>query len=193
MRATLVKGFGHGRFRWVAGGLVHPGAGPTGRAAAHRRDRHPDDRCRALLGFAVALAVFLGFVANLTPAARLSWRLGLGAVATTALTGAVATALLGQPVPAACFAALACLVAAPGNIWHNNLLGAIPTVVAVYTTLLIDADPRENLGGLLIGGAVAVGAGWPGVPDPGTWPGCRSGSRGGMRRRWRSPSAWSCT
>ena len=38
---------------------------------------------------------------------------------TTALTGAVATALLGQPVSAACFAALACLVAAPGNIWHN--------------------------------------------------------------------------
>ena len=110
-----------------------------------------------LLGFAVALAVFLGFVANLTPAARLSWRLGLGAVATTALTGAVATALLGQPVPAACFAALACLVAAPGNIWHNNLLGAIPTVAAVYTTLLIDADPLETLGGLLIGGAVAVG------------------------------------
>ncbi len=109
-----------------------------------------------LLGFAVALAVFLGFVANMTPAARLSWRLGLGAVATTALTGAVATALLGQPVPAACFAALACLVAAPGNIWHNNLLGAIPTVAAVYTTLLIDADPLETLGGLLIGGAVAV-------------------------------------
>ena len=109
-----------------------------------------------LLGFAVALGVFLGFVANLAPAARLPWRLGLGAVATTALTGAVATALLGQPVPAACFAALACLVAAPGNIWHNNLLAAIPTVAAVYTTLLIDADPLETLGGLLAGGAVAV-------------------------------------
>ena len=38
-----------------------------------------------LLGFAVALAVFLGFVANLTPAARLPWRLGLGAVALVAL------------------------------------------------------------------------------------------------------------
>lgn len=109
-----------------------------------------------VVGFATALGVFLGFVANLTPAARLPWRLGLAAVATTALTGAVATALLGQPVPAACFAALACLVAAPGNIWHNNLLGAIPTVAAVYTTLLIDAEPVETLGGLLLGGAAAV-------------------------------------
>ena len=131
----------------------------------------------ALFGFAVALAVFLGFVANLTPAARLPWRLGLAAVATTALTGAVATALLGQPVPAACFAALACLVAAPGNIWHNSLLAAIPTVAAVYTTLLIDADPLETLGGLLVGGAAAValmarrsGAGdLAGVPERMAW------------------------
>jgi hypothetical protein len=123
------------------------------------------------------LAVFLGFVANLAPTARLPWRLGLGAVATTALTGAVATALLGQPVPAACFAALACLVAAPGNIWHNNLLGAIPTVAAVYTTLLIDAEPLETLGGLLIGGAVAVAlmarrpgsGGLAGVPERIAW------------------------
>jgi hypothetical protein len=110
-----------------------------------------------VVGFATALAVFIGFVANLTPATRLPWRLGLAAVLTTALTGAVATALLGQPVPAACFAALACLVAAPGNIWHNNLLGAIPTVAAVYTTLLIDAEPVETLAGLLVGGAAAVG------------------------------------
>lgn len=111
----------------------------------------------AAFGFAPALAVFLGFVVNLTPATHLPWRLGLAAVSTTALTGAVATALLGEPVPAACFAALACLVAAPGNIWHNNLLAAIPTVAAVYTTLLIDADPGETLGGLLVGGAVAIG------------------------------------
>ena len=116
----------------------------------------PTLAANAIFGFATALAVFLGFVANLTPAARLPWRLGLAAVTTTALAGAVATALLGQPVPAACFAALACLVAAPGNIWHNNLLGAIPTVAAVYTTLLIDADPLETLGGLLVGGAAAV-------------------------------------
>ena len=111
----------------------------------------------AAFGFAPALAVFLGFVANLTPATHLPWRPGLAAVTATALTGAVATALLGDPVPAACFAALACLVAAPGNIWHNNLLGAIPTVAAVYATLLIDADPMETLGGLLVGGAVAIG------------------------------------
>ena len=111
----------------------------------------------AVFGFATSLAVFLGFVANLTPATHLPWRLGLAAVTTTALTGAVATALLGDPVPAACFTALACLVAAPGNIWHNNLLAAIPTVAAVYTTLLIDADPLQTLGGLLVGGAVAVG------------------------------------
>ncbi len=131
----------------------------------------------ALFGFASALGVFMGFVANLTPASALPWRLGMAAVIATALTGAVATALLGQPVPAAAFVALACLIAAPGNIWHNNLLAAIPTVAAVYTTLLIDADPVQSLGGLLVGGTAAVAlmsrstnpGGLKGVPEAVAW------------------------
>ncbi len=130
-----------------------------------------------LFGFASALGVFLGFVANLTPATALPWRLGMAAVSATALTGAVATALLGQPVPAAAFVTLACLIAAPGNIWHNNLLAAIPTVAAVYTTLLIEADPVQTLGGLLVGGMAAVAlmsrrsspAELSGVPEAMAW------------------------
>lgn len=120
-----------------------------------------------LIGPSAALGAFLGFVAGMTPATHLPWRLGMAAVTTTALTATVASALLGEPIPAACFAALACLIAAPGNIWHNNLLAGVPTMAAVYTTLLIDADPLQTLAGMLLGGAAAVAL-MANRPGPGT-------------------------
>lgn len=104
-----------------------------------------------------ALAIGLGILASLRPAVGLRPLHSAALVVPTAMAGAVAVALRGQPLAAACFVALCCLLVAPAGIMQEGLLGMLPTVVAVLVLVPGEFQPGRTAIWLLFGGALVVG------------------------------------
>lgn len=104
-----------------------------------------------------ALAIGLGIMASLRPAVGLRPLHAIALVVPTALAGAVAVALRGQPLAAACFVALCCLLVAPAGTLQEGLLGMVPTVVAVLVLVPGEFQPGRTAIWLLFGGALVVG------------------------------------
>jgi hypothetical protein len=104
-----------------------------------------------------ALAIGLGILASLRPAVGLRSLHSLALVVPTAMAGAVAVALRGQPLAAAFFVALCCLLVAPAGILQDGLLGMVPTVVAVLVLVPGDFQPGRTAIWMLFGGALVVG------------------------------------
>lgn len=107
-------------------------------------------------GVTAAMAVGLGYVAAFAPATMVPSRFAVGLVIAAAMTGVVAASVNGQPLPAACFVAVACLLVAPANMVSNGLLGGLPTVAAVLAANPLTADPVQVGGWMLVGGLVVV-------------------------------------
>ena len=104
-----------------------------------------------------ALAIGLGIMASLRPALGLRTLHSAGLVVPMALAGAVAVALRGQPLAAACFVALCCLLIAPAGTLQDGLLGMVPTVVAVLVLVPGDFQPGRTAIWMVLGGALVVG------------------------------------
>ena len=104
-----------------------------------------------------ALAIGLGIMASLRPAIGLRPLYSAGLVVPTAMAGAVAVALRGQPLAAACFVALCCLLVAPAAALQDGLLGLVPTVVAVLVLVPGEFQPGRTAIWMLLGGALVVG------------------------------------
>ena len=104
-----------------------------------------------------ALAIGLGIMASLRPAIGLRPLYSAGLVVPTAMAGAVAVALRGQPLAAACFVALCCLLVAPAGTLQDGLLGMVPTVVAVLVLVPGEFQPGRTAIWMLLGGALVVG------------------------------------
>jgi hypothetical protein len=103
-----------------------------------------------------ALSVAMGYTACLYAGLKVPLRAALALVVPAALAGAVAVAVSGQALPAAAFAALACLMAAPANMLANRVIAGIPTVAAIFVALPITLAPGEVAGWMLAGGVYSV-------------------------------------
>jgi hypothetical protein len=121
-------------------------------------------------GPAAALAVTLGFSGALIPAFMLRGRWAATMCVPLAMAGAVGVAVNGQPFPAACFAALCCLLVAPANTIANGLLAGLPTVVAVAVATPTTIDPVLLFGWMLVSGLLVVLIAQA-LPRPGPSPG----------------------
>lgn len=110
----------------------------------------------ALSGLSATVGMAMGYLATLPAALAVPWRFAAGLALPGAMTGAVAVALQGQALPAACFVALACLLVAPANLVRNGLLAGIPTIAAVLTALTMPMEPAAVAGWMLLGSAVAL-------------------------------------
>lgn len=104
-----------------------------------------------------ALALGMGILASVRPAISLRPLQSLALVVPTAMAGAVAVALRGQPLAAAFFVALCCLLVAPAGVLQDGLLGMVPTVVAVIVLVPGDFQPSRTAIWMLFGGVLAVG------------------------------------
>ncbi len=103
-----------------------------------------------------ALALGMGAMASLRPAISLRPLHSFALAAPTAMAGAVAVALRGQPLAAAFFVALCCLLVAPAGMLQDGLLAMVPTVVAVLVLVPGDFQPGRTAIWMLIGGALVV-------------------------------------
>ncbi|MGC3992938.1 MAG: FUSC family protein [Propionicimonas sp.] len=110
-----------------------------------------------LAGVPATLAIALGYIACSGPALRLRPRHALALAVPVAMTGAVAVALRGQPVAAACFVALCCLLVAPASMVADTLMAGLPSVAAVLVAVPGDLQPGPVALWLLVGGAAVVG------------------------------------
>ena len=104
-----------------------------------------------------ALALGMGALASLRPAITLKPLHSFALAVPTAMAGAVAVALRGQPLVAAFFVVLCCLLVAPAGTLHDGLLATVPTVVAVLVLVPGDFQPGRTAIWMLIGGALVVG------------------------------------
>lgn len=109
-----------------------------------------------IAGVPAALALGLGFLTSLRPALSLRPLHALALVIPAAMAGTVAVALRGQPLVAACFVALCCLLVAPAVMLGDALLSAVPTSVAVLVLVPGDFQPARTGVWLLLGGALMV-------------------------------------
>jgi hypothetical protein len=120
------------------------------------------------VGVPGAVALGMGFLAGTRPATTLSPRDAALLAVPTALTGAVAVGLQGQPFVAACFVALICLMVAPAEIRKQGLLSGVPTVAAVLVSLPGDFHPATTAGWMMVGSLLLIGiavvAKFPRVP-----------------------------
>jgi uncharacterized membrane protein YiaA len=103
-----------------------------------------------------ALALGMGVLATLRPALSLRPIQSFALAVPTAMAGAVAVALRGQPLVAAFFVVLCCLLVAPAGILQDGLLAMVPTVVAVLVLVPGDFQPGRTAIWMLFGGALAV-------------------------------------
>lgn len=108
-------------------------------------------------GTSAALAIGLGLLASLRPAVSLSPLPALALAVPAAMAGVVAIALRGQPLAAACFVALCCLLVAPAGMLQDGLLAGVPMAAAVLVLVPGDLDPGRTGIWMLIGGALVVG------------------------------------
>lgn len=110
-------------------------------------------------GLAASLATVMGYVACARPAFTLRPRHTLALAVPAAMTGAVAVALRGQPVAAACFVALCCLLVAPANMLADALLAGVPGTAAVLVSVPGHYDPGQVVLWMLLGGTVMAALG----------------------------------
>ena len=103
-----------------------------------------------------ALALGMGVMASLRPAISLRPVHSFALAAPTAMAGAVAVALRGQPLAAAFFVVLCCLLVAPAGMLQDGLLAMVPTVVAVLVLVPGDFQPGRTAIWMLIGGGLVV-------------------------------------
>ena len=109
-----------------------------------------------VIGPAAALSLVMGYTASLVPALKVKARYALALAVPAAMAGVVAAALNATALPAACFVALVCLLAAPANVVQDKLVAGIPTVAAVFATLPIRLEPMQVGAWMLVGGVIAV-------------------------------------
>lgn len=110
----------------------------------------------AFAGIPAALGVVMGYIAGARPALTLPPAQALALAVPAAMAGAVAVALRGQPVPAACFVALCCLLAAPASMITDGLMAGVPSAAAVLVSVPGDYQPVPVALWMLLGGAVAA-------------------------------------
>ncbi len=108
-------------------------------------------------GTPAALALGLGALVSLRSAVTLRPLQALALAVPAAMAGAVAIGLRGQPVAAACFVALCCLLVAPAMTLQDGLMAAVPTAAAVLVLVPGDLDSGRTAIWMLIGGALVVG------------------------------------
>ncbi len=125
-----------------------------------------------------ALAIGMGIMASLRPGLSLRPLHSLALAVPTAMAGGVAVALRGQPLVAAFFVVLCCLLVAPAGMLQDELLGMLPTVVAVLVLVPGEFQPGRTAIWMLFGGAlvIALGTRLPRIPPV---PGIE------QRRAWR--------
>lgn len=109
-----------------------------------------------LAGAPAAVAMVMGYIAAARPALTLRPHQALGLALPTAMTGAVAVALRGQPLAAACFVALCCLLVAPANTLADGLMAGVPSVAAVLVSVPGDFRADAVALWMVLGGAVMV-------------------------------------
>ena len=109
-----------------------------------------------LAGIPAALALGMGYVALVKAALTQRSHVALGLAVPAALAAAVAVALRGQPLAAAGFVALCCLMVAPANQVRDGLMAGLPTAAAVLVAVPGDFDPGWTAAWVLLGGAVVV-------------------------------------
>ncbi|HEX6887280.1 MAG TPA: FUSC family protein [Candidatus Nanopelagicales bacterium] len=109
-----------------------------------------------LQGTTAAIGVVLGFAAAIGPARMVPARFAAALTVPAAMAGAVAVEVHGNALPAACFAALACLLVAPANMYGNGLLAGVPTAAAFLASDPAAHDPGVVGGWMLVGGLALV-------------------------------------
>ncbi len=140
--------------RWAAWAV--PGATLTLAAVATVVVLAPVVAGYLLGGLPAALCIGLGFLTTLRSAIFLRPAHAAGLVLPSVMAGTVAVALRGQPLAAACFVALCCLLVAPAGMIADGLLSALPTSVAVLLLVPGDFDPVRTAFWLLVGAALMV-------------------------------------
>ena len=110
-----------------------------------------------LAGVPAALGLGMGYLASVRAALNLRPLHALALTVPAAMAGAVAVALRGQPLAAAFFVALCCLLVAPANTLVDALLAGVPTAAAVLVSVPGDFRPWPTAVLMLAGGLVVVG------------------------------------
>lgn len=127
-----------------------------------------------LAGLAAALGLGMGLLAGARPALALPPRSAMAITLPTALAGAAAVGLRGDPFAAACFVALCCVMIAPAEMRQEGLLAGLPTAAAVLVAVPGAFAPATTafwmVGGGLLSVAIAVAAKFPRAAVPGTPP-----------------------
>ena len=103
-----------------------------------------------------ALAIGMGIMASLRPALSLRPLHSFALAVPTAMAGGVAVALRGQPLVAAFFVVLCCLLVAPAAMLQDAMLAMVPTVVAVLVLVPGEFQPGRTAIWMLIGGGLVV-------------------------------------
>lgn len=125
-----------------------------------------------------AVGVGMGALASARPATAVGSRLVLALAFPSALAGAVAIGVRGQPFAAACFVALCCLIVAASDLHQEGLLAGIPGVVAVLVSLPGAYDPAWIAAWMMVGSLVTAGialllrislSAAPGIPPALAW------------------------
>lgn len=104
-----------------------------------------------LAGPSAAIAIGMGYVALARPAFSLPPAHALALAIPATMAGAVAVAVRSEPVAAACFVALCCLLVAPVNQLHDGLLAGVPSLAAVLVAVPGSYDPGWTAVAILVG------------------------------------------
>lgn len=110
-----------------------------------------------LAGLPIALGLGMGYLACVRAALSLRPLHAIGLAVPAAMAGAVAVALRGQPLVAAFFVALCCLLVAPANTLVDSLMAGVPSAAAVLVAVPGDYQPVPTAVSMLLGGLIVVG------------------------------------
>lgn len=125
-----------------------------------------------------AVGVGMGALASARPATAVGSRHALALALPSALAGAVAIGVRGQPFAAACFVALCCVIVAASDLYQEGILAGIPCVVTVLVSVPGAYDPAWIAAWMVVGSLVTVGialflrispAAAPGIPSSLAW------------------------
>lgn len=107
-------------------------------------------------GVAAAFGVGMGVVPMTRPALTLRPLKAAGYAVMCAMAGAVAVGLRAEPLPAAFFLALCCLVVAPVDASSERLMFGLPTAATILVSTGEHLDPAVTAVWMLIGGLVLI-------------------------------------
>jgi Fusaric acid resistance protein-like len=110
----------------------------------------------AMLGIAALVCLVMGYLVSLAPAETVPTRYAFALSLPGVAAGVVAVSVHGNALAAACLVALAALLIAPANMYHNGLLAGIPTITAILSLIPLNLDPAFTATWMLIGSAAAV-------------------------------------